>query len=141
MITAVIMLCQEWEHGPDGKEHKVCPMLKLDKSKFTKFSYVTQELFNPDKMLQIVDGKFMFNNKDISKEGQWIAESWVKQDFNKMGQILGSTLLRHSKGQLAALKKMDDLFMKQMFHKVEDATYNENTWHKDLIDATGNPDE
>ena len=52
MMTAVIMMCQEWENGPDGKEHKVCPLLKLEKSKFTQFSYVTQELFNPDKMLK-----------------------------------------------------------------------------------------
>lgn len=54
MMKTVMMMCQETENGPDGKPHKLCPVLQnLDKTKFKAFSYVTKDLFDPTKTLKM----------------------------------------------------------------------------------------
>lgn len=58
----------------------------------------------------------IFNDQDISQEAQWIAESYVKQDFAKMGYILSSTLLKHSK-EVKKQQNTRDQWMRDQFNK------------------------
>jgi len=58
----------------------------------------------------------MFNEQDISQEAQWIAESYVKQDFAKMGYVLSATLLKHSK-EVKKEQNTKDQWMRDQFGK------------------------
>lgn len=60
-------------------------------------------------------GSYTFNGNDISSEVQWIAESYVQQDFNKMGFLLAHTLLENSHIKKEAEKKEKEERQKKLF--------------------------
>ena len=49
-------------------------------------------LKDPATALRLVDGKFFFNDKDISMEVEWMKAVYMKHDFKKLGFLLGDTL-------------------------------------------------
>jgi hypothetical protein len=87
MMKFVAMMLRETTVDEHGEAHQVCDSLKLKKENFKQFKNVAMELFSENKTLKWENNHLMFNGQDISQEGQWIAESYVKQDFAKMGSI------------------------------------------------------
>ena len=98
------------KEGSSQKKAFICPALLIKGDHFKHFKYAIKEIMDPNYTLKFLDGpqeygKYMFNGNDISAEAQWIAESYVKQDFNKMGFLLAHTLLENSTVKKDAEKK------------------------------------
>jgi hypothetical protein len=88
----------------DGVESKdfVCKAIMERGDHFKHFRYAIREIMDPAYTLSFKNGKdeygeYSFNGNDISAEVQWIAESYIQQDFNKMGYLLAHTILENSK--------------------------------------------
>lgn len=110
----------------DKEMTHVCQVIYDRGDHFKHFRYAIQEIMDPKYTLKFKDGvelygAYTFNGNDISAEVQWIAESYVQQDFNKMGFLLAHTLLENSHVKKEAEKKEKEKRKKEAEKKKKEA--------------------
>jgi len=90
-----------------------CNVLWNKSNNWDTLHVILKEMRAPSTGLKIDDGKFTFNNQDITDEANMMTEAYVAQDLKKFGFLLGDTLSKHSVTTtgVAVLPKDNDLFL------------------------------
>ena len=68
-------------------------------------------MFNEGGLTANKDGEFKYNHQDVSLEVDWIRTSYVKNDFKRMGFILGRTMDKHLEDDKKVSNSHKNLFL------------------------------
>lgn len=77
----------------DEEKKPLCAVIDQDREAWKDVKEMVAALKDPRRTLQAdKEGHLMFNGKDISEAGKWMAESLMKKDFGKLGWLFAATM-------------------------------------------------